>query len=99
MFEKLKSLVKGGLMKMGLMKKLKDISEIKSIPLSDATYKEIEKWQMIYSGYFNEWHDVFYNTIESGRKKRRMNSLKMAKVVSEEMASLIFNEKCQFNIS
>jgi len=35
----------------------------------------------------------------SGHKTRTRKSLKMPKVVSAEMARLVFNEKCRINIS
>ncbi|MFJ3386847.1 phage portal protein [Lysinibacillus sp. NPDC086135] len=99
MFTKTINWMKGVMVKLGLVQKIKDVSDIKKIPITDKTYKEIEKWQQIYKGYFSEWHDVFYHTVASGQQKRRMASLNMAKVLSEEMAKIIFNEKCEINIS
>ena len=99
MFNRALNWMKGVMVKLGLVQKIKDVSDIKKIPMSDQTYKEIEKWQQIYKGYFSEWHDVFYHTVASGQQKRRMSTLNMAKVVSEEMAKIIFNEKCEINIS
>lgn len=55
-------------------------------------------WKSLYSGHYDDWHNVKYHTIE-GQKSRRMASLNMAKVISQEMAALIFNEKCSINIS
>ncbi|MFJ5566120.1 hypothetical protein [Lysinibacillus xylanilyticus] len=54
MFNKTISWMKGVMAKMGLVQKIKDVSDIKKIPMSDQTYKEIEKWQQIYKGYFSD---------------------------------------------
>lgn len=66
--------------------------------MDDEYYKHIDKWKALYQGYFSDWHDLKYNTI-NGTKKRRMGTLGMPKVVAQEMASLIFNERCEINIS
>ncbi len=98
MFQTIVSTVRGWMQRMGLVKRIKDVSDIREIPVHDDAYENIEKWKAIYKGYFSEWHDLTYQTVE-GHKKRRMKSLNMAKVLSEEMATLIFNEKCEVNVS
>src|SRR5690606_13798606 len=57
----------------------------------------IEQWKALYRGYYPDWHDITYHTIE-GPKTRRMDSLNMAKTSAAEMASLVFNEKCEIYI-
>ena len=85
--------------RMGLVKELKTITEHKAIGIDESFYNHILKWKSLYSGYLSEFHDVEYQTIAEGTKKRRMASLQMPKVVSNELASLIFNERCEINIS
>ncbi|MRI65153.1 phage portal protein [Gracilibacillus thailandensis] len=84
---------------MGLIDGVKKLSEHKDISINDEMYEEIEKWKSLYKGYYEDMHKVKYHTIEKGNQTRRMQSLGMPKVVSEEMASLVFNEKCQISIS
>ncbi|AST93014.1 portal protein [Sutcliffiella cohnii] len=98
MFQSLISKIKGVLQKLGLVKNIKSLSDTKSIPIDDQFYKNIDMWKALYQGYFSEWHDIHYQTI-NGRKKRRRASLNMPKVLSQEMATLIFNERCEVNIS
>ncbi|HDR7601026.1 TPA: phage portal protein [Bacillus mycoides] len=86
------------LYKMGLISGIKKVTDNRKVTIDEESYKQIDIWKAIYSGHFSEWHDLKYQTIE-GQKQRRMASLNMAKVVSQEMASLIFNEKCSINIS
>jgi A118 family predicted phage portal protein len=90
--------VRGWLYKMGLIKGIKKISDKKEIPINEESYKQIDIWKAIYSGHYDDWHNVKYHTVE-GQKSRKMASLNMAKVISQEMAALIFNEKCSINIS
>ena len=83
---------------MGLIKGIKSLTEHKSIAVDESFYNLILKWKALYSGYFSEWHDVEYQTI-AGKKQRKMATLQMPKVVSQELATLIFNERCEINIS
>ncbi|PEB19719.1 portal protein [Bacillus toyonensis] len=98
MFGNIVAKVRGWLYKLGLIKGIKKISDKKEIPINEESYKQIDIWKAIYSGHYDNWHNVKYHTVE-GQKSRRMASLNMAKVISQEMAALIFNEKCSINIS
>ncbi|MBM6648984.1 phage portal protein [Bacillus sp. RIT 809] len=98
MFKRLISGIRQVLYKMGLIRGIKKISDKKEIPINEESYKHIDMWKALYSGHYDDWHNVKYHTIE-GQKTRKMASLNMAKVVSQEMAALIFNEKCSINIS
>ncbi|PHB11478.1 portal protein [Bacillus pseudomycoides] len=98
MFGNIVAKVRGWLYKLGLIKGIKKISDKKDIPVNEESYKQIDMWKAIYSGHYDDWHNVKYHTIE-GQKSRKMASLNMAKVISQEMAALIFNEKCSINIS
>ncbi len=84
--------------RMGLIKGIKRLADHKDIQINEDFYKYIGNWKALYKGYFSEWHDIRYTTI-AGPKKRRMASLNMPKVVSQELATLIFNERCEINIS
>ena len=105
MFKGLIAKIKAVMQKMGLIKNIKSVSEIKDLPVTDDFYQYIENvWLPLYQGYlptYNEepFHEVEYTTISGGRRKRRMVTLNMVKVASEEMARLIFNERCKINIS
>lgn len=90
--------MKGVMAKVGLIKKLEQVTDHKKINLSDSYYENILKWRALYRGHFAKWHDVHYQTID-GPQQRRMASLNMPKVASEELATLIFNERCEINIS
>jgi len=84
--------------KMGLIKGLQKLSDKREIPANDDMYKMIDVWKAVYAGYYEDWHKLTYMTL-NGQKNRKRASMRMAKVASQKMATLIFNEKCQINIS
>lgn len=96
MFRKILDWLKGGLIKIGLIKSLKDISDHKDIEINKEMFDKIEEWKALYKGHA-KFHDITYHTIE-GQKKRKMDTLGVPKVASSEMASLIYNEKCEISI-
>ncbi|MBJ8031454.1 phage portal protein [Bacillus cereus group sp. N21] len=98
MFKTIVDTVRRWMYKLNLIKGIKKISDKKEIPINEESYKKIDMWKALYSGHYDEWHNVKYHTVE-GQKSRKMASLNMAKVISQEMAALIFNEKCSINIS
>lgn len=83
---------------MGFIRGIENVFDRKEIPIDENFYNLIDKWKALYSGYHSEFHDVEYKTI-SGTKKRRMATLNMPKVVAQELATLIFNERCEISIS
>lgn len=105
MFKGLIAKIKAVMQKMGLIKNITSVSEIRPIPVNDSFYDLIENaWLPLYQGNLEQYNDepfhlVEYTTIEGGKKERRMHTLGMPKIASKKMASLIFNEKCSINIS
>lgn len=99
MFKRLVSKVKEVLHKMGLIKGVKKLAEHKDVYMNDEMYESIDVWKDLYKGYHKDIHEVAYHTIEKGKQTRRLRTLNMPKVASEEMASLVFNEKCYISIS
>lgn len=81
-----------------LFGKNKKIEEIVQSQVGEEHYKRVEMWKALYSGYCKDIHDVKFHTIEKGTKTRKLHSLKMPKVISQELAKLIFTEKVNINI-
>jgi A118 family predicted phage portal protein len=81
-----------------LFGKNKKLSEIVQTQVSEDHYKAVEMWKALYAGYCEEFHRVKYHTIE-GQKTRTMKTLNMPKVVSQELAKIIFTENVDINIS
>ena len=98
MFRSLIRKIKEVLRGMGLISNIKSVSELTDLPVDDTFYQQIEVWKKLYQGYYPEWHDMKYTTLD-GQKTRRMNSLNMPKVMAQELATLIFNERCDLSLS
>lgn len=98
MFRRFMEWLKGGMYRMGLIRGLERLQDHKEIALNTEMYDAIDRWQDLYKGYHAPWHKVRFQTIE-GPKERTMMTLGMAKAATSEMASLIFNEKCEISIS
>jgi len=98
MYNKIIRYLKGVLYNMGLLSGVKDLQEFKDIDIDEEHYRLIDQWNQLYKGYYEDWHDVDYHTL-SGKKSRRMHTLNMGKHLSAEMASLVFNEQCEINLS
>lgn len=98
MFNKAINWMKGGMAKMGLIKKLEQVTDHKKISLSDEYYSNILKWRSLHQGYYGDMHDVEYCTID-GQKNRTMATLNMPKSAAQELATLIFNERCDVSVS
>lgn len=98
MFKRLLNALKGGLYRLGLLKGIEKLAEHKDISMNEEMYQQIDVWKALYKGYHEPWHKLKYNTLD-GQKTRKMDTLNMAKTVSAEMASLVFNEKCEISIS
>lgn len=98
MFKNIATKVRGWLYRMGLIRGIKKLDDKKDVNISEVMYQHIDIWKALYMGYYKDWHDIQYHTVE-GMKKRRMRSLHMPKVAAEEMATLVFNERCSINIS
>src|SRR5690625_5392601 len=97
MFNRIKELLKGGLQRLGLLKGIEKLSDHKDIFMNEEMYNLIEMYKDLYKGFHADWHNVEYQTID-GKQTRRMDTLNMAKTSAAEMASLVFNEKCEISI-
>lgn len=82
---------------LGLIKSIEKLSEHKDITLNEEMFQKIDEWKALYSGYHEPFHKVSYHTVE-GLKTRKLDTLMMPKTAAAEMASLVYNEKCEISI-
>lgn len=96
MFHNLWLKIKGVLIKMGLINAVQNVLSTSDLIIDSNFYSKISEWQNIYAGEddIKSWQDV---TGKIHRRKRM--SLKMAKVISKKMSTLVFNEKARILIS
>src|SRR5690625_1295850 len=103
MFKKAFNSVRRWLYRMGWIKGIRNLEDHKEIMLSEEMYAYIDMWRSLYRGYLeqdhdgNNWHKHVYRTID-GVKERRLDTLNMPKISAGEMASLVYNEKCEISI-
>src|SRR5690625_2115857 len=89
--------LKGGLHRLRILKGVESIAEHEDIAINEEMYSLIDQWKDLYRGYYEPWHHLEYKTVD-GTKTRKMDTLNMAKTSAAEMASLVFNEKCEISI-
>lgn len=99
MFNRLKELIKGGLRKMNVIKHMEDRNDLEGAKANEEMFAYIEQWKSLYRGFYKPWHNVQYQTLDGKDKERDMRYLNVAKVASNEMSGLIFNEKCNISTS
>lgn len=84
---------------MGIIKQLESLKDHKKITINEQTYSRIAKNKAVYQGFVPEWHNLTEVSSVTGEKfDRTMLSFGMGKVLANEMASLIFNEKAEISI-
>jgi A118 family predicted phage portal protein len=98
MFKNIIQKVKEVLYKMNIIKGLKSVNEVANVSIDESFYTQIDTWKQLYKGYLGEFHDLTYKTV-AGQRKRRRSTMNMPKIVSQEMATLVFNEKCEISYS
>jgi A118 family predicted phage portal protein len=98
MWKKIASLLRQVMAKVGLIKNIEKMSDLKDVELNEELYEKIDVWKQLYKGHYSEWHNIRFKTV-SGQHKRKLATLGMPKVVSQEIANLVFNEKCEISIS
>lgn len=84
---------------LGLIKDIESVSQLKGLGVNEDFYQNIKKWRSLYKGYYEPLHSVGAYTIDKGNHKRRMATMNIPKIVSNEMATIIFNERAEISIS
>lgn len=97
MFKNIISKIKAVMYSMGLISGIKKVTDRKEVLASDSFYEQIRFWKALYKGYHKDWHEIGYETI-NGHKTRKAETMGMPKVIAQEMANLVFNEKCEISI-
>jgi A118 family predicted phage portal protein len=98
MFKNLIRKIREVLYKLNLIRGIKNVNKAVDIQIDESFYNEIEIWKQLYKGYYPKFHDLTYKTV-AGEKKRKRSTMNMPKILSQEMATLVFHEKCDISIS
>lgn len=98
MFDGLINFIRKVGVKMGLIQELGTIGALKDVKLSEGMHNYIYKWRALHAGKLKDIHTLNYMTI-AGPQCRDIATLQTPKVLVQEMAKLIFNERCTITIS
>lgn len=85
--------------RMGIIKDLSKLDEHKKIDINEDFLKRVELNKGIYQGYVEDWHKISYINSRGDKKERTRLTLGMGKILSQNIAQLIFNEKCVIDVS
>ena len=99
MFTKVKQFITKVGVKLGIVQELESISQLKKINISNDYYNRILQWKELHKGYEKGIHCVSGYSVGKGYFDRDLATLNMPKVVSQELANLIFNERASIAIS
>lgn len=102
--EKLKDwgrgLLQKGAVQTGLAREFKDIFDIGGVPAFNQFYQfGIFPWKLLYRGFYKPWHLIPAPTIKDPDAKREVYRMNAAKAVCAELASLVWGEECDVNVT
>lgn len=84
----------------GIAREFKDIFEVGGVPaFNQFYYFGIFIWKWIYKGYYKAWHLVPSPTILNQNATRTMAHMNTGKAVCAELASLVFGDCVQINVT
>ena len=85
---------------MGSSKELKDIFELAGVPAwNQFYYFGIFPWKYIYRGLYEAWHIIHVVTARNEHAEHKLARLNIAKAAVQELASLIWTERCEVHVS
>lgn len=95
-----KSLMQRGAAQTGLAREFKDIFDIGGVPAFNQFYQfGIFPWKLLYRGFYKPWHLIPAPTIKDPDAKREVYRMNVAKAVCAELASLVWGEECDVNVT
>ena len=84
----------------GIAREFKDIFELGGVPAFNQFYNfGIFVWKWLYRGYYEPWHLIDAPTIANPRARRQLYRMNVAKAICAELASLVWGEECEINVS
>lgn len=103
-FERAKKAVKDWMQRAGaatgVAREFKDIFELGGVPAYSQFYNfGIFVWKWLYRGLYKPWHIVPAPTIANPAATREMARMDTAKAICAELASLVFGDAVEINVS
>lgn len=84
----------------GLAREYKTVFELPGVPAFNQFYEfGIFVWKLLYRGLYKPWHIINSPTISNDKAKRELYRLNVAKAVTAELASMVWGEECEINVT
>lgn len=84
----------------GIAREYKTVFDLGNVPAFGQYYFfGIYIWKWIYRGFYKAWHLIPAPTIADPNAQRELFRLNAAKAVCAEIASLVWGEECQVNVT
>ena len=84
----------------GVAREFKDICELGGVPAFNQFYVfGIFVWKALYRGLYKPWHVILAPTVGDDKARRELYRLNAPKAVCAELASLVWGEECEINVS
>ncbi|MBR4442474.1 MAG: hypothetical protein IKS52_04300, partial [Clostridia bacterium] len=84
----------------GVAREFKDIFELGGVPAFNQFYAfGIFVWKALYRGLYKPWHLIPAPTIGNDMARRELYRMNAPKAVCAELASLVWGEECEVNVT
>lgn len=84
----------------GIAREYKTVFDLPGVPAFNQFYEfGIFIWKMLYRGLYRPWHIINAPTIANQKATRELYRLHAAKAVTAELASLVWGEECEINVT
>lgn len=95
-----RSLMQRGAADAGIARSYKTVFELGGVPAFSQFYNVgIFVWKMLYRGFYKPWHLIHAPTIANPKGERELYRLNASKAVCAELASLVWGEECEINVT
>ena len=84
----------------GIAREYKTVFELGGVPAFAQFYDfGIYIWKALYKGFYRPWHIIPAPTISNPNGTREVYRMNAAKAICAELASLVWGEECQVNVT
>lgn len=84
----------------GIARSFKTVFELGGVPAFGEFYDVgIFIWKLLYRGLYKPWHIIPTPTVADPAAKRELFRLNAAKAICSELASLVWGEECEINVT
>ena len=84
----------------GIARTYKTVFELGGVPAFSQFYNVgVFVWKWLYRGFYKPWHLISAPTIDNPDARRELYRLNTAKAVTAELASMVWGEECEINVT